>query len=175
MQPFRILIRDRPTTRSRCLYGRCGMSLPMRPTLPRRAHRPGNRIARSPASQYFATPRVQATQRGRADCDELSSATWNAGGGTRTRTGRSPRSFKPRVSTDSTTPAGVAGAGDRRAQRRTAGRNERRRADSNRCIEVLQTSPLATWVRRPAKVPVVPCDPPDRQGGDPHASAIHVV
>jgi hypothetical protein len=24
----------------------------------------------------------------------------------------------------------------------------RRRADSNRCIEVLQTSPLATWVRR---------------------------
>jgi hypothetical protein len=27
----------------------------------------------------------------------------------------------------------------------------RRRADSNRCIEVLQTSPLATWVRRPGK------------------------
>ena len=25
----------------------------------------------------------------------------------------------------------------------------RRRADSNRCIEVLQTSPLTTWVRRP--------------------------
>src|SRR2546430_14652553 len=24
----------------------------------------------------------------------------------------------------------------------------RRRADSNRCIKVLQTSPLATWVRR---------------------------
>jgi hypothetical protein len=24
----------------------------------------------------------------------------------------------------------------------------RRRADSNRCIEVLQTSPLTTWVRR---------------------------
>jgi len=26
--------------------------------------------------------------------------------------------------------------------------NWRRRADSNRCIEVLQTSPLTTWVRR---------------------------
>jgi hypothetical protein len=25
----------------------------------------------------------------------------------------------------------------------------RRRTDSNRCIKVLQTSPLATWVRRP--------------------------
>src|ERR1043165_546671 len=31
------------------------------------------------------------------------------------------------------------------------GKSERRRADSNRCIEVLQTSPLATWVRRPAR------------------------
>ena len=30
----------------------------------------------------------------------------------------------------------------------TPARCERRRADSNRCIEVLQTSPLATWVRR---------------------------
>jgi hypothetical protein len=28
------------------------------------------------------------------------------------------------------------------------GRGMRRRADSNRCIKVLQTSPLATWVRR---------------------------
>ena len=28
---------------------------------------------------------------------------------------------------------------------------ERRRADSNRCMEVLQTSPLATWVRRRTK------------------------
>src|SRR5262245_33357911 len=27
---------------------------------------------------------------------------------------------------------------------------KRRRADSNRCMEVLQTSPLATWVRRHA-------------------------
>lgn len=44
------------------------------------------------------------------------------------------------------------------------GGNERRRADSNRCIEVLQTSPLATWVRRPAKVSFVPCGRPDRQG-----------
>ncbi len=28
--------------------------------------------------------------------------------------------------------------------------NWRRRSDSNRCMEVLQTSPLTTWVRRPA-------------------------
>jgi hypothetical protein len=28
----------------------------------------------------------------------------------------------------------------------------RRRADSNRCIEVLQTSPLTTWVRRLTKI-----------------------
>jgi hypothetical protein len=28
----------------------------------------------------------------------------------------------------------------------------RRRADSNRCIEVLQTSPLTTWVRRPSSL-----------------------
>ena len=28
----------------------------------------------------------------------------------------------------------------------------RRRADSNRCIEVLQTSPLTTWVRRPERI-----------------------
>src|SRR5207248_10707217 len=27
-------------------------------------------------------------------------------------------------------------------------KEERRRSDSNRCIKVLQTSPLATWVRR---------------------------
>jgi hypothetical protein len=29
-----------------------------------------------------------------------------------------------------------------------SGESWRRRADSNRCIEVLQTSPLTTWVRR---------------------------
>src|SRR5579862_49648 len=29
----------------------------------------------------------------------------------------------------------------------------RRRADSNRCIEVLQTSPLTTWVRRLERLP----------------------
>jgi hypothetical protein len=76
----------------------------------------------------------------------------HAGGGTRTRTGLPPRSFKPRVSTDSTTPA--VDRCDGRAcvsYVYRAGGNERRRADSNRCIEVLQTSPLATWVRRLAR------------------------
>ncbi len=35
-----------------------------------------------------------------------------------------------------------------------AGYYWRRRSDSNRCMEVLQTSPLTTWVRRPASVAV---------------------
>src|SRR5262249_32793874 len=36
------------------------------------------------------------------------------------------------------------------ARRRTASVGERRRPDSNRGMEVLQTSPLTTWVPRPA-------------------------
>jgi hypothetical protein len=44
-----------------------------------------------------------------------------------------PRDFKSLVSTNSTT---------------SAKKILRRRADSNRRIKVLQTSPLATWVRR---------------------------
>ena len=31
----------------------------------------------------------------------------------------------------------------------------RRRAGSNRCIAVLQTAPLATWVRRPAREGII--------------------
>ena len=37
--------------------------------------------------------------------------------------------------------------------KRPHGGKWRRRSDSNRCIEVLQTSPLTTWVRRPEKMP----------------------
>ena len=32
------------------------------------------------------------------------------------------------------------------------GEGWRRRAGSNRCIAVLQTAPLTTWVRRPARI-----------------------
>jgi hypothetical protein len=59
------------------------------------------------------------------------------------------------------TPAGAAK--ERTAHR--SSRDQRRRSDSNRCMEVLQTSPLTTWVRRrlssrlssdPASRPVPP-------------------
>ncbi len=76
--------------------------------------------------------------------------------------------FKSCASTNSATPADANPRSPTRLRRTVLNgriRDQRRRSDSNRCIEVLQTSPLATWVRRRAARRVNKTPPPGGMEG----------